>query len=356
MPLTADESGRAPWRVPLSGELAGRYLRLAVTGARREYPNVPMHMLTGPADLRLPREIHPAFYGCLDWHSAVHTHWMMARVCRLLPDAPGVAEARAVLNDHLSAANLAVEAAYLTQPARTSFERPYGRAWALVLAAELRRWADESGDPDVAGWAASAEPLAAVVAEGFCSWLPRLGYPIRTGVHPNSAFALTLVLDAVPHLRGGQAGELGRLARSVATAWFGGDEHYDARFEPSGGDFLSPALVEAALMARVLPADRFAVWLTAFAPGLADRRPANLFTPVAVTDRADPHGVHLDGLNLSRAWCWGRLAETLPAVDPRSAVAAAAARRHLDAALPYVTTGDFMGEHWLATFAVLALT
>lgn len=339
----------------LGPDTVGDYLRQAAAGACREFPNAPGFLLTGPQDLRRPREVHPAFYGCLDWHSAVHTHWTMARLCRLLPDAPGVGEARSVLAEHLTGPTLAAEAAYLADPAHGWFERPYGRAWALMLAAELRHWADESGDPDVLGWVEAAEPLRDTVRAGFIEWLPRLGHPVRTGTHANTAFALLLILDAAPWL-GAPAEELAGLVRRVAVDWFGTDVDYPARLEPSGSDFLSPSLVEAALMRRVLEPEEFATWFTHFLPGLPAGRPAGLFAPVWVSDRADPHGVHLDGLNLSRAWCWRDLAIALPASDPRRGAAEDAARAHLDAALPYVRTGDFMAEHWLATFAVLATT
>lgn len=351
----------------LTGDRVSAYLRQVVAGARREFPNVPMPLLRGPDDLRLPREVHPAFFGCLDWHSAVHTHWTMARLCRLFPDAPGVAEARAVLGEHLTGPNLAAEAAYLADPDHGWFERPYGRAWALALAAELHRWATDTGGavetedeaargmperPELA-WSRAIEPLRDTVCAGFAGWLSRMDNPIRYGAHQNTAFSLVLILDAAPAL--GPAGaELADLARRVAVGWFGADDGYPARFEPSGGDFLSPSLTEAALMRRALPPARFPAWLELFLPGLAEGRPAGLFEPVAVPDRGDPHGVHLDGLNLTRAWCWGDIAGALPPFHPLVARAVAARRAHLDAALPYVSTGDFMAEHWMATFAVLA--
>ncbi|HEX5496822.1 MAG TPA: DUF2891 domain-containing protein [Mycobacteriales bacterium] len=336
-------------------ETVAAYLGQAVAGARREFPNAPGTLLRGPHDLYLPRQSHPAFYGCLDWHSAVHTHWTMARLCRLLPDAPGVPEARAVLADHLTGPNLTAEAAYLADPEHGWFERPYGWAWALALAAELSRWAEDFADPTVLAWSRAIEPLRDTVCAGFTGWLPRLGYPVRAGTHANTAFALLLILDAAPALGPAGAG-LANLVRRVAADWFGADEGYPARFEPSGADFLSPCLTEAALMRRVLPATEFPDWLGRFLPELATARPAALFEPVAVPDRGDPHGVHLDGLNLSRAWCWQDLAGALPPTDARRGLAEAAARAHLDAALPYVRTGDFMAEHWLATFAVLATT
>jgi len=324
----------------LTRQVAEGYVRLAVAGAQREYPNAPQYLLAGPEDLTPPQAEHPAFYGCYDWHSAVHTHWLLARLSRLFPD---LAEpATAVLRRHLTPANLAVETAYCAD--RPGFERPYGCAWLLALAAELAGW----DHPEAAGWADAVRPLAAVMNEDLAGWLARERYPIRHGVHGNTAFALALVWDAAPGLR--------EVAAAAALRWYVGDSGYDARYEPSAHDFVSPGLTEAVLMSRVLPPERYAPWLAAFLPDLAHGEPAGLLHPVEVTDRADPQGVHRDGLNLSRAWCLRRLAAVVGPDDPRTAVLSDAAAAHLDAALPHVTSGDFVGEHWLPTFAVLALT
>jgi hypothetical protein len=324
----------------LTGQVAQSYVRLAMAGVQREYPNVPQYHLAGPHDLRPPRAEHPAFYGCYDWHSAVHTHWLLARLGRLYPE---LAEpAAAVLRRHLTGANLAVETAYCAD--RPGFERPYGSAWLLTLAAELAGW----NHPEAAGWARAVQPLAAVLAGNLAAWLAAERYPIRHGVHGNTAFALSLVWDAAPPLR--------EVAGAAALRWYADDTGYDARYEPSAHDFVSPALTEAVLMSRVLPAERYGGWLAAFLPGLPGGEPAGLLAPVEVSDRADPQGVHRDGLNLSRAWCLRRLAAVAGPDDPRTAVLAAAAQAHLAAALPHVASGDFVGEHWLPTFAVLALT
>ena len=324
----------------LTRQVAQGYVRLAVAGAQREYPNAPQYLLAGPEDLKPPRAEHPAFYGCYDWHSAVHTHWLLTRLARLFPD---LAEpATAVLRRHLRPATLAVETAYCE--VRPGFERPYGAAWLLALAAELAGWAH----PEAPAWADALRPLAAVMAANLAGWLAAEQYPIRHGVHGNTAFALVLVWDAAPHLR--------EVAGAAALRWYGGDAGYDARYEPSAHDFVSPALTEAVLMSRVLPPARYGPWLAAFLPGLARGEPAGLLRPVEVTDRADPQGVHRDGLNLSRAWCLRRLAAVVGPDDPGCAVLTAAAEAHLAAALPHVASGDFVGEHWLPTFAVLALT
>jgi hypothetical protein len=324
----------------LTEQVAAGYLELAVAGACREYPNAPQYLLGGPEDLLPPRVAHPAFYGCYDWHSAVHTHWLLARLSRLFPALAG--PATAVLREHLTGENLAVEAAYCAD--RPGFERPYGTAWLLALAAELAGW----DHPEAAGWADAVLPLAQTMSAGLADWLARERYPIRHGTHGNTAFALTLTWDVAPGLR--------PVAGAAAQRWYGDDTAYDAGYEPSAHDFVSPALTEAVLMSRVLPPERYAGWLAAFLPGLAGGEPAGLLHPVEVTDRADPQGVHRDGLNLSRAWCLRALAAVAGRDDPRTALLTAAARAHLDAALPHVASGDFVGEHWLPTFAVLALT
>jgi hypothetical protein len=322
----------------LTPQVAAQYVRVAAAGARREYPNAPQYLLNGADELLPPRVLHPAFYGCYDWHSAVHSHWLLARLGRLFPELS--APAGSVLGEHLTPANLAVELAYCAD--RPYFERPYGVAWLLALAAELPRWTG----PDGLAWQAAVAPLAELLAERLADWVAAEPYPIRHGTHGNTAFALTIAFDAAPALRG----RLGDAARR----WYGADVAYGGRYEPSAHDFLSPGLTEAVLMSRVLPAADFAGWLAAFLPGLATGQPAGLLTPVLVTDRADPQGVHRDGLNLSRAWC---LRELAAAVDGAAgAVLGAATRAHLAAALPYVASGDFVGEHWLPTFAVLALT
>lgn len=325
----------------ITSQVAAQYVGLAAAGACREYPNAPQLLLTGPADLAPPRTLHPAFYGCYDWHSAVHTHWLLARLARLFADDPLVAGvAVKVLDQHLTPANLAVEVAYCAE--RPWFERPYGVAWLLALHAELQSWSH----PSAPSWAAAVDPLAALFSARLADWVTAEPYPIRHGTHGNTAFALTLAHDADPAVRPAVA--------AAAQRWYLGDVGYDGRYEPSAHDFLSAGLVEAVLMSRVL-GDRFAGWLAGFLPGLAAGEPAALLSPVLVTDRADPQGVHRDGLNLSRAWC---LRELAAASGPGGAgpVLEAAAAAHLSAALPYVASGEFVGEHWLPTFAVLAGT
>jgi hypothetical protein len=293
--------------------------------------------LAGPQDVRSPRELHPVFYGSFDWHSCVHAYWMLARLLLLSPAMPPAAEIRALFDAQLTAEAVAVECAYLNRPEARGFERPYGWAWLLKLAGALRRFPDQP-------WSATLAPLAAIFAARFADFLPKATYPVRAGTHFNTAFALALVADD-PALRG--------LLRRTAEAWYGDDTDYRAE-EPSGDDFLSPALIEAECLRRLLPPQRFLPWFDRFLPDVAAQRPATLFHPVRVTDRSDGKIAHLDGLNLSRAWCWRSLAVALPPEDPRRPVMLRAADVHLHAGLPHVA-GDYMGEHWLASFALLAL-
>jgi hypothetical protein len=330
----------------LSEAAARRYARLALAGVVREYPARPADVLESPADVRTPRAVHPAFYGCYDWHSAVHGHWLLVELSTRFPGLPEARAIETALDANLAPANLAAEAAYFARPGAQTFERTYGWAWLLALARALER-----GGPECARWRAALEPLEQAIVRLWTGFLPRQRYPVRHGVHANTAFGLALALD---YARG--AGDAGFAALVAARArdWFLADRDYPGHLEPSGADFLSPALTEADLMRRVLPADEFGAWLAAFLPGLAHGEPATLFEPVAVDDRADPQLVHLDGLNLSRAWCLRGIAGALPAGDPRTATLRAAAACHFEAGLAGVESGDYAGEHWLASFAALA--
>lgn len=327
---------------PLNRETASRLARIALGHVKREYPNVLVHVLHGPADARAPRDLHPIFFGSYDWHSCVHGHWLLARLVRMFPDLPEAAAIQAHFDEGFTARKVEAELAYLEAPARGGFERPYGWAWLLMLGAELRR---HEGP-----WDAVLRPMAEAVAARVVAWLSKADYPVRAGVHSNTAFALALVLEYAV-----VAGEvaLADAVRAKATAWYGGDVDCQA-WEPSGDDFLSPALMEAELMRRVMPPGAFGAWFARFLPRAGEGRPACLFDPARVSDRGDGKIAHLDGLNLSRAWCWRGLAGALPPEDPLRERAWAAADRHLAASLPHVA-GDYMGEHWLASFALLAL-
>ncbi len=335
--------------VTLTKEQASAFARLALKGIDREYPNKPGHVLSGPADIRPPRADHPAFFGLYDWHSSVHGHWMLARLLRLYPDLPEAKEARAVLTAHLTADHLQAEAAYFARPDAKSFERPYGWAWLLKLAEELHGW----DDPDAREWSRNLRPLAEAIAARYVEYFPKQTYPIRSGVHPNTAFGLSFAHD---YARAVGDDRLRKLVEERARTYFGHDADAPARWEPDGADFLSPSLAEADLMRRVLPADEFRAWFAKFLPGAAKGEPKSLFTPATVTDRADPQLVHLDGLNLSRAWCLRGVAAALPAGDPARKALAESADRHAAAALAHVASGDYAGEHWLASFAVYLLT
>jgi hypothetical protein len=329
--------------------LGARLVDLILAAVHREYPSHVTHLLQGDDDARPPRELTPAFYGSFDWHSAVHGHWALARLARLLPDSPAEARARAGLERSLTSANIVREVAYVSAPGRAGFERPYGLAWLLQLCAELREWQDESA----ARWQVALEPLEGVCMEHLRTWLPKLQWPIRTGLHSQSAFALGLALDWA---RAAGNGTFDALGRQRALAWHGEDRDAPIAYEPSGHDFLSPALGEADLMRRVLEADAFAEWLDRFLPGLGDERTSRWLTPVASSDRADGHLAHLDGLNLSRAWMLREIAAALPSDDSRAAILREASRAHAEPGLEAVTDEHYAGAHWLGSFAVYALT
>jgi hypothetical protein len=329
---------------------AAGYARVALTNIRQEYPNDPRHLASGADDRATPRELHPAFYGSFDWHSSVEMHWLLVRLLRLAPDAVAEPEVRAALDEHLTAYALAAEAAYLAQ--HRTFARPYGWGWALRLVAELAGW----DDPDGQRWAANAGKFAATIVDLYLEWLPKVGYPVRWGAHQNSAFGLSLALPYARHRAGTGDATLLTAIERAAFGWFGEDVDYPTGWEPSGTDFLSPALVEAELMANFMDAETFAEWLDWFLPELVDGKPPILFTPVTVTDTSDGQLAHLHGLNLTRAWCMRRLAQSLPADDARPALLRASADRHTAASLPAALCGDYPVEHWLPAYAVLLLS
>jgi uncharacterized protein (DUF885 family) len=331
---------------PVDAEAAGRFARLALACVHREYPNKIAHVLNGDEDARPPRALTPAFHGCYDWHSAVHGHWLLARLARLFPDAPWAADARAALARSLTAENLAAETSYLEGKGRTSFERPYGLAWLLQLAAELR----ETAGPQARAQQQAIAPLERAAAARLTEWLPKLSRPVRIGEHAQTAFALGLVLDWA------RAADpaLARLAEERARAFYLRDRACPLAYEPSGEDFLSPCLGEADLMRRVLGAGEYGAWLETFLPDLVAGRA--VLEPAVVTDRADPKLAHLDGLNLSRAWMLEGIAAALGPADPRRAVLARAAATHRQAGLAAVTGEHYEGGHWLGTFAAYLVT
>ena len=333
-------------------EQAAAYADVAIANIGREFPSHLVHLMTEPGDFPArPAQRTPVFYGSLDWHSCVEMHWLLVRLLRLAADSVQAGEIRELLDAQFTGDKLTAEAGFVAST-DGRHERPYGWAWALALVHEIA----SMDDVQARRWLTAIAPLADALTKGFLEWLPKATYPIRHGVHANSAFALSVALPFAA--RQAQAGrpELAVAIEAKALGWFGGDTDYPGGYEPSGHDFLSPALIEAELMSRLLAQPEFADWLAAFLPGIAGGEPAPLFTPAVVTDATDGQIAHLHGLNASRAYCWRRIAESLPDGDARIPPAIAAARTHLEAALPHVVGDDYMVEHWLAAYAVLALT
>ena len=344
-----DDSGLNGDVFTLTRAEASHFASLALKCVAREYPNKLDHTMNDSSEVQSPRRLHPAFYGCLDWHSSVHGHWMLARLLRLFPDLPEASQIRTALDDNLSAKNIQVEVAYLNQASRQSFERTYGWAWLLKLAEQLRGW----DDPGARVWSKNLQPLVDALVERYERFLPRQTYPIRTGVHPNTAFGLAFALD---YARTAGDRELEAIIVERSKNYFSVDASYPAAWEPGGEDFFSPALIEADLMLRVLKPLEFRRWFQRFLPGIVTGQPKTLLAAATVADRSDPKIVHLDGLNLSRAWCMRHIASALPSRDPVRGVLARAAAAHARDALAHVASGDYVGEHWLASFAVYMLT
>ena len=318
----------------LDPQAAERFAALALACVHREYPNKIAHVMNSDADAKPPRELTPAFYGCYDWHSSVHGHWLLARLARLYPDAPFAEPAQAALAQSLTAEHIGKEVSYMNGAGRATFERPYGLAWLLLLGLELREWKSPL--------AANLAPLETASVERLKTWLPKLSYPVRSGEHSQTAFALGLTLD---YARGTADPAFESLLTERARAYYLNDRACPASYEPSGEDFLSPCLAEADVMRRVLPAAEFVVWFDSFLPQIA-------FRPQVVTDPADGKLAHLDGLNLSRAWMLEGIASALPAAYPRRSQILELARAHRDAGLRSVTGAHYEGSHWLGSFAV----
>jgi hypothetical protein len=327
--------------VLLTPALASHLASIALGHVQREYPNKLDHMLNGPQDAQTPRVLHPVFYGSFDWHSCVHSFWMLATLHRVCPDIPEAESIRELFDGALTPEKIARECDYLARPVSASFERPYGWAWLLDLQAELirqRKWHDV------------VKPLSDAFVQRFRHWLPRATYPVRAGTHGNTAFALRLALD---YARTANDIYFANELRSAALHWYARDTDCQC-WEPSGEDFLSPALTEAQCMGAALAPEQFREWFVRFLPRLAQGEPACLFEPAFVSDRSDGRIVHLDGLNLSRTWAWAEIAALLEPNDPVRVVAISAARQHLSTALPCIS-GDYVAEHWLATYALLAV-
>ncbi len=341
---------------------ATRFADLALDCLHKEYPNKIAHVLNGDQDVKPPRLLTPAFYGCYDWHSSVHGHWMLVRLLRSFPSAPFAGKARAALAQSFTPQNIAGEVAYMNGAGRSAFERPYGLAWLLQLAAELREW----NDPQAQQWSATLKPLEDAAAGRLRDWLPKLTNPIRIGEHDQTAFSFGLAWDwaGIAHDQ-----SMTDLLRERIGVFYLDDRNCPINYEPSGQDFLSPCLSEADLVRRVLPPDRFAAWLKTFLPSIAEQRgggrmmsrqmptaPAVWLKPAVVTDPSDPKLAHLDGLNLSRAWMLEGIASGLPANDSRRQILLDTARAHREAGLRAVTGEHYEGGHWLGSFAVYLVT
>jgi len=317
---------------------AVRFARLALDCVHKEYPNKIAHSLSSDADVKPPRELTPAFYGCFDWHSSVHGHWLLVRLARLFPQAPFALEARRAVAQSLTPANIAQEVKYLQDEGRTSFERPYGLAWLLQLAAELK----EFDDPEARRWSATLRPLEQAAAARIASWLPKLEHPIRAGEHNNTAFGIGLMLD---YARVTGNAEFGKLVESRARDYYLKDRNCPLSYEPSGEDFLSPCLAEADVVRRILAPAEFAQWLTGFLPRVD-------LEPTHVTEFTDGKLYHLAGLNLSRAWMLEGIVSKLPADDPRRKPFTALADKLKQAGLESIKGEHYAGGHWLGSFAV----
>ena len=344
----AQVTNSMPSEYSLTQSQASHFASLALKCISREYPNKPEHVLNDEREVQSPKVLHPAFYGCFDWHSSVHGHWMLARLLRMFPNLPEGAEIRKAIGANLREENILVEVAYLKQKNRQSFERTYGWAWLLKLAEELSL----SNDAELRQWSRNLQPLADALVDSYVAFLPKQTYPIRTGVHPNTAFGLAFALDYADTV-GNE--KLATLIAERSRTYFAKDANYPGAWEPGGEDFFSPALMEADLMRRVMKPDEFRRWFHGFLPQLADGEPKALLQPATVTDRSDPKLVHLDGLNLSRAWCMRSIAAALPPGDAARKALAVSARLHASDALAHVASGDYAGEHWLASFAVYVL-
>src|SRR5688572_5026347 len=336
-------------QLSLNQTQASHFARLALKCVRKEFPQKLDHTMNDASEVRNPKQLHPAFYGCFDWHSTVHGHWMLVHLLKTFPALPEGRQIREALDDNLSAKNITAEVAYLNQKSRASFERTYGWAWLLKLAEELHGWNDDDGRK----WSRNLQPLADAFAERYLAFLPKQNYPIRTGVHPNTAFGLAFALD---YARAVGNRRLETLITERSRTYFARDVNYPGAWEPGGEDFFSAALMEADLMRRVMKGREFARWFHRFLPGVARNQPKQLLQPAIVTDRTDPKLVHLDGLNLSRAWCMRSIASALPRNDASRKMLSNSAGAHARVALAHVASGDYAGEHWLASFAVYLLS
>jgi hypothetical protein len=333
----------------IDGDAASRFAGMALNCIEKEYPNKPSHVMNNEDEVLSPQALHPAFYGCFDWHSSVHGHWLLVRILKMFPDLPETEEIKAALHRNLAAENILQEVSYLRQPGHRSFERTYGWAWLLKLVEELHT----AIDADSQIWRDNLRPLEDEIVQRYIDFLPKQTYPIRTGVHPNTAFGLAFALD---YARTVQNEALENLIVQRSLDYFLGDVSCPAAWEPGGEDFFPPCLMEADLMRRVMAREEFIPWFMEFLPQLKEGKPKRLLESAVVTDRSDGKLVHLDGLNLSRAWCMVSIGRILPKNNSVRQTLLQAAHSHAKDALANIQSGDYAGEHWLASFAVFLLT
>jgi hypothetical protein len=351
-PATPQLSG-LPRSSDFDVEAAQRFARLALACVHKEYPNKLSHSLNSDSDVAPPRKLTPAFYGCYDWHSSVHGHWLLARLARVYPDVPFTPDARAALQQSLTPANIAQEVVYLNAEGRASFERPYGLAWLLQLGVELREWEKTDSNPLARELSANLRPLEAAALGRLQVWLPKLSHPVRSGEHSQTAFAMGMAID---YARATGDRDFLNLLLAKARDFYATDKNCPLAYEPSGEDFLSPCLAEADVMRRVLSPADFAVWLRQFLPQIPDHGSDAWLQPEKSTDPSDPRLAHIDGLNLSRAWMLRGIASGLPKADPRLDALERAMAAHQSAGLAAVTGEHYEGGHWLGSFAVYLVT
>jgi hypothetical protein len=350
---TAVSQSTAPMQSQFNMEAAERFVKLALVCVHKEYPNKIAHSLNSDADVAPPRKLTPAFYGCYDWHSSVHGHWLLARLARSFPEASFAANARAALQQSLTAENIAQEVIYLKAEGRASFERPYGLAWLLQLGAELREWDKQEHNPLAHELSVNLRPLEMASVERLKTWLPKLSHPVRSGEHSQTAFALGLIID---YARSTGETNFQNLLLAKAKDFYFTDRNCPLAYEPSGEDFLSPCLAEADVMRRVLTPEEFAGWLHQFMPQILPNGTGSWLQPEKSTDPSDPKLAHMDGLNLSRAWMLEGIASGLPKSDFRVSALKSSASAHRDAGLAAVTGEHYEGGHWLGSFAVYLVT
>lgn len=333
----------------LDKEKASKFAAMALRCIEQEYPNKLSHVMNDEKEVLGPKALHPTFYGCFDWHSSVHGHWMLVRLLKLYPDMPKAKDIRAALSRNITAENIKQEVAYLHQKSRKSFERTYGWAWLLKLVEELYNWDDKDGKK----WLQNLKPLELEIVKRYLEFLPKQTYAIRTGVHPNTAFGIAFALD---YARTAKNKQLEELLIERSYHYYYRDKNCPSGWEPGGEDFFSPCLMEAWLMLRVMKPAEFQKWFHAFLPKFKDGKDLSLMDPAIVTDRSDGKLVHLDGVNLSRAWCMKQIANALPETDKTRDVLLKAAYHHAQSALANIHSGDYAGEHWLASFATYMLS